>query len=189
MPDEPRDQHLTEAEVAGYVDRRLHGFELTNAEGHLAECGECRSEVVAVGRVVRGLRQRKRWTIAVPLAAAAVLAFLLLPRPSSDHPVLREPVVTTIIAPTPITPRGQVAEVSLIAWSSVPGATRYEVTVFDSAGTIAWESSGVDSTARVPRNALARGRPYYWKVAARTAANRWVASDLTGFSIGQTNAR
>ena len=190
MPGEPRDQHLSESEVAAYVDRQLSGFELADAEGHLTECAECRSEVIAVGRVIRGLRQRKRWAVAAPLAAAAVLVLLLLPwrRPSSDNPVLREPAVTTIVAPTPIAPRGRVAELSLIAWSSVPGATRYEVTVFDSVGTIAWEASGVDSTARVPHGALTPGRPYFWKVAARTAANRWVSSDLTGFSIEQTSA-
>jgi len=33
---------------------------------------------------------------------------------------------------------------------------------------------------------LLSGVPHYWKVAARTELGRWVASDLTSFTLSRT---
>lgn len=184
MPDEPRTPHLSAADVAAYVDQHLSGVDRDRVEEHLAACRECRSETVAVSRVVRGLRRSWRWAALVPLAAAALVVVMLAPWRRDGQPVMREPAVTTIVAPTAIAPRGGVAELVSITWSSVPRATLYEVTVFDSAGTIIWETRVLDSLTRVPRDLrLVRGKPYYWKVAARTESNRWVSSDFVTFTI------
>src|SRR4051812_35333357 len=114
MPDEPRIQHLSAAEVAAYVDQQLHAVERHRIEQHLADCRECRSEIVAVSRAVRGLRRRWRWVVLAPLAAAALVVVMLAPWHRDDQPVMREPALTTIVAPTAIAPRGRVAELSSI---------------------------------------------------------------------------
>jgi len=190
MPDEPRTQHLSAADVAAYVDQQLSGVERNRVEQHLADCRECRSEIVAVSRVVRGLRRPWRWAVLAPLAAAALVVVMLAPWHQDEQPVLREPAVTTIVAPTAIAPRGRVAELSLITWSTVPRSTQYEITVFDSAGTIVWETRVADTLATVPHDLkLVRGRAYYWKVAARTESNRWVSSEFATFTLLRGVAR
>ncbi len=191
MHDEMSGAHLAVEEVAGYVDRQLGATERARVEDHLAACAECRAEVVAVGRLARSFRQRRRWVVSAPLAAAAaVLLLTLVPwgRISErSTPILREPAITTTAAPTPIGPLGAVTALPPLTWTSVPHADRYQVTVFDTNGSLVWETQTADTVAVVPRTITLRpGAPYFWKVAGRTGWDRWVASDLTTFTVGTT---
>ena len=69
-------------------------------------------------------------------------------------------------------------------WSTVLGADRYRVTLFDSTGVVVFEAESVDTTVALPESvALPSGRKYLWKVEARTDIGRWSASDLVEFSI------
>jgi len=183
--------HLAVAEVAGYLDRRLAAVERARVEDHLAACTECRAEVVAVGRLARSFRNRRRWVVSAPLAAAAavlLLTFVPWGRISErTTPILREPAITTTAAPTPIVPLGAVAALPLLTWTGVPHADRYRVTVFDTNGSLVWETQTPDTAAVVPSTITLRpGVPYFWKVAARTGWDRWVASDLTTFTVRPT---
>jgi len=188
MPVEKSEAHLTAMEVAAYVDNGLVADARARVRSHLAECDECRGEVIAVARLAR-TGSRYRWKTLVPLAAAAALVLYLAPwqRPSdSTAPVLREPGVTTIVAPTPIAPRGAVNALPVLTWSSVPLADRYAVTLFDEDGSVLWETQTADTTAVVaPTVRIVVGVPHYWKVAARTEQGRWVASDLTSFTLSR----
>ncbi len=187
MPVEKSEAHLTAMEVAGYVDNGLVADARARVRSHLAECDECRGEVIAVARLAR-TGSRYRWKTLVPLAAAAALVLYFAPwRPSdSTAPVLREPGVTTIVAPTPIAPRGAVKALPALTWSSVPLADRYEVTLFDEDGSVLWETQTADTTAVVAATVrIVVGVPHYWKVAARTEQGRWVASDLTSFTLSR----
>ncbi len=182
--------HLAVAEVAGYVDRQLGATERARVEDHLGACAECRAEVVAVGRLARSFRQRRRWVLAPLAAAAAMLLLTLVPwgRISErSTPILREPAITTTPAPTPIRPLGAVTALPPLSWTGVPHADRYRVTVFDTNGSLVWETQTPDTAAVVPSTITLRpGVPYFWKVAARTGWDRWVASDLTTFTVGPT---
>jgi anti-sigma factor RsiW len=189
MPDERREGHLSAEDVAAYVDRGLAALARAGVEEHLAACAECRAEVVAVARLARGLPVPRRWTVLVPLAAAAaVLVLYFAPwqrSPEQAGSVLREPAVTTTVAPRPVAPLGAVAALPALLWTSVPHADRYRVTVFDSNGSVVWETQVADTVALLPHViALRAGVPYFWKVAARTGWDRWVASDLTSFTLG-----
>ncbi len=189
MPGEIGARHLTVEEVAAYVDRGLAAAERARVEDHLDACAECRAEVVAVARLSRSLAARRRWTVMAPLAAAAVLVLLFAPwrHQGERGPVLREPAVTTTVAPTPIAPRGGVTALPALTWSSVPRADRYQVTLFDQSGSVLWETHTADTTVAVPDTvSLVAGVPHYWKVAARTELGRWVASDLTSFTLSRT---
>ena len=187
MPVEKSEAHLTAMEVAAYVDNGLVADARARVRSHLAECDECRGEVIAVARLAR--TGRRRWMALVPLAAAAALVLYIAPwqGPSdSTAPVLREPGVTTIVAPTPIAPRGAVTSLPALTWSSVPLADRYEVTLFDEDGSVLWETQTADTTAVVASTVrIVVGIPHYWKVAARTEQGRWVASDLTSFTLSR----
>jgi len=176
-------RHLTVDEVAAYADRGLAAAERVRVEEHLAACAECRAEVVAVARLSRSFAGRRRWAVMAPLAAAAVLVLWLAPW-AHQRPVLREPAVTTTVAPMPIAPRGGVATLPTLTWSSVPHADRYQVTLFDQNGSVVWETHTADTTVAVPDTLrVVAGVPHFWKVAARTELGRWVASDLTSFTL------
>src|SRR2546428_6437366 len=106
MPGEKIEAHLTAMEIAAYVDHGLVADARARARSHLAECDECRGEVIAVARLAR-TGSRFRWKALLPLAAPAALVpyFAPWPRPSdAADPVLRQPAVTTTLAPTPIAP-------------------------------------------------------------------------------------
>lgn len=183
MHSEPRDGHLSAGDAAAYVDRQLTGPGRARIEEHLAACAECRREAVAVGRLARSLANRRRWTVALPLAAAAAALLLILPWGATDRPVLREPGVTTTVAPRLVAPVGAVSALPSLVWTSVPHADLYRVTVFDSSGGIVWETRTADTTA-VPANLPLQPRTsYFWKVAARTAWGRWALSDLSSFTL------
>ena len=187
MSDDTRDTHLAADDAAAYVDGRLAAAERAAIDGHLAQCAECRLEVVDVTRVVRAAPQRRPWTIVAPLvAAAAVLILFIAPRRTHDSapPLLREPAVTTTVAPTLSAPRGGVAVLRAMTWSSVPHADRYRVTLFDRDGSVTWRTQSADTTVLLPDTVrITRGVPYYWKVDARTELGRWVSSDLTSFTL------
>src|SRR2546427_7192239 len=107
-------RHLTVEDVAAYADRGLVAAERARVEAHLAACAECRAEAVAVAGLSRAFARRRRWAGMAPLAAAAVLVLFLAPWPRlRDHggPVLREPPVTTAVAPTAVAPPGGAANV------------------------------------------------------------------------------
>lgn len=180
--------HLDSGDVAAYHDGALTPAERARVEAHLAECADCRGEVVAVARLLRAAAPRRRWYVPAGIAAAAALALLLAPWRSPPappgEPVLREPAVTTTAAPIPIAPLGAVAVAPALTWSSVPHADRYRLTVFDRDGSIVWQTEATDTMVALPAGVrIAAGTPYFWKVAARTGWDRWVASDLATFTL------
>jgi putative zinc finger protein len=189
MSDEPARRHLEVGEVAAYVDDSLDVDVRRRVESHVSICADCRSEIADVARVVVTLPSRRvsRGVLTVASAAAAVV-LLALPwtRLGRTRPEHREAAVTTTVAPRLIAPRGAVASAKAFVWSSVPYADGYRVRVFDSTGTVIWESERADTAAPLPaRIVLRAARPYYWKVEARTGFDRWVASELLEFTVSR----
>lgn len=163
---------------------------------HVAACPHCRAAVASVARaladpsvarevaVAEG-RRRRFYRIALPVAAAAVL-LLLLVSPTADNrgPLHRGPTITATTAPVPLSPVGAVAEAATVRWGGVAGADRYRMTLFEASGRVVYETLTADTAVTLPDSILlAPGRPYLWKVEARTGFDRWTASDLAEFSI------
>jgi hypothetical protein len=101
-----------------------------------------------------------------------------------DHRVVSEP------APRLIAPSGVVASVDTLRWTKVPHAERYRLTLFDRDGNVVHAAQTTDTAIVLPAAlALARGRPYLWKVAARTGWDRWEDSELVEFTVAPAEPR
>jgi hypothetical protein len=71
-----------------------------------------------------------------------------------------------------------------LRWSAAAGADRYRVTLFDADGRVLYETEVGETVAPLPDSvAPGPGRPYLWKVEARTGFDRWSASDLVEFTV------
>src|SRR5687768_7391121 len=144
LTDPGSDQHLQPDQVAAYVDGSLATDARAHVQAHLALCAECRRELVDVSRIVgtlpgRRLVRRRVW---IPAAAAAVLAIVLarpVETPSPTESGHRQTAVLTTGAPRAILPADTVRSARSLIWSSVAGADRYRLRLFDASGTVIWE--------------------------------------------------
>jgi hypothetical protein len=189
-PNLPVPDHLTSGEVAAYLDKALAPSDRSRVEAHLVDCAECRNELVEVTQLLRTRPHRDRWVLPVGTAAAAAAVLLLVmwprQRTESSGPGYREPAVTTTVAPVAVAPSGAIATAAQLVWTAVPHADRYRLTLFDSVGTVLWERETGDTAASLPDTLrLKSGASYFWKVAAQTGVNRWISSELVGFSVEQ----
>lgn len=178
-----RDTHLDAGLVAAYVDGRAGTTDAAMVEAHFAECAECRRELIEVRRLVGRRSWGVRWSAALPIAAAAILLLLILPR-RNDFLLHRGGSPSVQTAPTALRPIGSVIAVDTLYWSAVPGADRYRVTLFDGAGTVLWQGQTGDSVIALPVAIRLEPRTaYYWKVEARAGWDHWTSSPLAQFSL------
>jgi hypothetical protein len=189
VSEERSEQHLEAQEVAAYVDGAISSDRYAAIQAHLATCAECRAEVFDVSRIVRSAPSTRTSTrpwarrIWISMAAAAVVVVLAKTwtPPQETAPVHRGDAQTAV-APRALSPTGQVDGVTTFVWSSVPQTESYHIRLFDSQGTVLWETQIADTVAKLPRSVFLRpGSSYFWKVVARTGFDRETASDLTEF--------
>jgi hypothetical protein len=128
---------------------------------------------------------RRLVPIAAGLAAAAAIMLIILPPRLEDPPSAhRAPPITAAPAPRTMAPAGRVSDAEALQWTSVAGADRYRVTLFDSDGSVRFASEVADTSVAIPSSViLVSGRTYAWRVEARLDFDRWASSDLTEFSI------
>ncbi len=91
-----------------------------------------------------------------------------------------------VAAPTPIGPTGVLSSAPSFQWSSVPGATAYDLVVYDQAtsGKVLDVIVTGATTYTPGPGLLGSGHSYSWKVAARTAlAGFGAASASLGFAM------
>jgi len=196
-PQEPTLECPDDDTLAALAEGSLGAAARAAALGHVASCPRCRSIVASVARALadpgvarevaspRVAGRRRFYRIALPAAAAAVLLVLAWPRHGDEgrSPPHRSPPGATAV-PVPRAPAGVVAQAETLRWTPVAGADRYRVTLFDSGGRVLFETQLADTLAALPDSILLDpGRPYLWKVEARTGWQRWSASGLVEFSI------
>ena len=172
--------HLESRDVAAYLDRALSPAARDAIEAHLADCADCRDEVVQLTRLRRVANRRRRWLFVVPVAAAAALAVMLLPPGKPDEPVLRdggEPVLAvTIVAPadSALTPLG--APRVSFTWRSMDSVVSYRFAITDGSGDVVWSATSTDTTVQLPASIHLRPGNYFWYVDALLPDGRSVAS-------------
>ena len=180
--------HPSAGVLAAFVDGTLPLAERVTIESHLADCDDCRADVIAAARFARPRVTVRRWNLPAAAAAAVLLAIAIgrerAPM-ATREPVMREPVITTTEAPVALAPRGVVRRPVRLVWTPVAFADSYRVTLFDDAGRAIYETQTRDSSTVVPDSIhLEPRQPYFWKMEAQTGWNRWVASELIEFSVG-----
>ena len=187
---------LDDSTLAALADGTLDPAERDAVLPHLATCLRCRGILASVARsladpgvmraqaALEGRDRRRLWLIGLPAAAAAILLVLALPRWVDDVPGRHRGPPAPAAQPVPLSPVGTVAQAGVLRWSSLAGADRYRVVLFDAGGRVLYEAQVADTSAPLPDSVtLVPGRPYLWKVEARTGVARWSASDLVRFSI------
>jgi hypothetical protein len=193
LSEEERDDriHLGAHDLAAYLDRRLDASDQERVEAHLARCSGCRLELAAVSALLEARPPfwRRRSVLGPAVAAAAAIAlFFVWPEAESDlpaGPLHRETPGVTEERPNPLSPAGTVPVVEGLEWSTASGADRYRVTLFDESGTVVWKAETTTTAASLPDSVvLEPGRLYLWQVEARVGVDRWVASELTRFTVG-----
>ena len=162
--------HLSVDQIAAFVDSGLAREERAQVEAHLAECDDCRSEVLEVTRIVR-VRRRRRWFFLIPVAAAAA-GLLLVVRPFSPSSGRRTvergghsgtPAAVSTIAPLPdaVLTSQRVAFV----WHRAGAAASYRLTVTDAVGDVVWTGLSGDTAITIPDQVQLRpGQGYAWYV-------------------------
>jgi hypothetical protein len=183
---DPHGGHLDPVSLARFIDGGASPDQQALWEAHLAECGDCRAELIESGRILATSPRHPRWTRLVPIAAAAAVLLVIwtgtLHRPRTE-PVTRDATLT-VTMPLPVAPLGNVSRFDTLRWRAVPEILRYRVTLFTGDGQVAWQTTTADTFA-VPGDALriVAVSPYYWQVKAETTYGRWVESEVVGFTL------
>ncbi len=189
--DKVNQSHLTEDEVVAYLGHELTDHPLRQVEQHLAECWECRDEIVEAREILAQPR-RSSWRVLAPVAAAAAAAIVLFivwpvnPDTQSGPPQHRDAPLSGVATsvPSPITPVGPAIRLEEMVWSRVADADRYRLTLYDADGDVVWRATTTDTSIPFPDSVeLQRSRPYLWKVEARVGWDVWQSSELTRFEL------
>jgi len=154
--------HVNEFEMAAYVDRRLGPADRERVEGHLAECADCRSEMLEVRGFLRQAARPRRLFVGASLLAAAA-ALVLIVRPATIDVVRGGDTESTLIA---YGPTGEAPLTSLrFVWGAVPGVASYRLTISGADGAPVWSGSVADTAWALPDSVTLRADLRYLWVA------------------------
>jgi hypothetical protein len=163
-------EHLPAERIAAYLAQELPPAEQRLVQEHLVACRECRGDMVEAARVVD--RRRPRWpAVVAPLAAAAILVLLLVPRPETgaDREVMRGSVGEGITQFPAVAP-------------SADGRMSIDSLAF--VGDVVWTATTPDTVLVPPRGiAWRRGGHYFWYVDALLDGARSSTTGVLEFTI------
>ena len=187
---EPGAHCLDPDTMAALADDAADIADRNAAVAHLAICGRCRAELAetcaalrdpAIGTTPASRRRAVVAGLGLVACAAAAILVVAVHRPHDEPaPQLRDDVLPAHV-PATLAPRGSISAAPVFRWSSTPGADRYHVTVFTGDGALVWETETGDTTVAAPITPWHHDVNYFWKVAARTAFDRWSGSRLVMF--------
>jgi len=192
---EPGEGHIREDVLAAYLDKSLSPTARASVDQHLAECAECRDELVSVSELARSI-ERPRRTLRIGGAAAAIAAVLLiavvLPRQSSrtsngEDGRLREGAAATSHRVVTVSPPDSAvlrADSVRFVWHRDSTDAGYRLVVSDDAGNVAWTSDTPDTSAALPGSIrLSSDRVYFWYVDAIGREGSTRATGLRQFRV------
>jgi hypothetical protein len=156
--------HVTDIEIAAYLDRSLGAPQRDRVEDHLASCQDCREHLLETKALVERVRRPRKLLVGGALAAAAALVVVIVrPNPvATDRAIMRNDGATVpVVAYGPI---GTATRPGLrFVWSAIPGAESYRLTVSGEDLRTVWSSSGIDTLAALPDSvALRPNERYHW---------------------------
>jgi hypothetical protein len=187
------DPHLTAEDVAAFLDRRLTTDEKHRVEDHLAHCGPCRAELLAVRQLVKSGPIPERRALRTGLAAAAVIAFLALTlgrwgSGGTEVRVRATPVTTTsesdvITGVQPADGDTVSTARTALAWKAIAGEPAYRVTITEATGQLVWTNTTTDTSVTVPPTLLSPHKTYFWYVDALRADGRAASTGVRRFVV------
>ena len=184
-----RADHLTDSEIAGFLDRDLSTEERSSVEGHLDSCQSCRSAMLAVSRMAESYETASDPNHAVPetprrrsrtlqigfvVAAAAGLAIVWLGSARSGPQTAPVRAAATVAADSrPIVevvnpPENILASRSSLtfAWRSA-GTSVYRFALLDETGKTVLDREVSDTVFVLPpETRLEPEHLYFWRVDA-----------------------
>ena len=177
-------QHLSSTQVADLLDEHLDPADRASVVTHLAACAECRHEVAELHGALSRVNERQprsRWLVVATLAAAAVVAFVAIPR-LTTRPATHggTPAATRTDEPSSIESTARIGIVDPsdggtlsaagFTWRSSGADASYSLSVQDTAGAVVWTKTVSDTSAALPATVkLEPGARYFWSVDARLA--------------------
>jgi anti-sigma factor RsiW len=180
--------HLTDVEIAAYLDRTLTPSERDRVEDHLADCPDCRQHLLETKELLEQVRRPRKLAIGGALVAAVVLV-LVIARPNASgtdqRPLMRGDAASeSLIAYGPI---GMPDRVGLrFVWGALPGAESYRLTVSRADAHAVWSSSGTDTVATLPDSVTLRASErYYWVADALLSDGTTRSTGLREFGVGR----
>jgi hypothetical protein len=189
------DEHLDNEQLAAFLDGRLPSTARTTAEAHLADCTECRDELMANSRLLErlpkpSLRRAAWWPhVGAAAAAAALIAVIVVPRTArtptlGEVPAERVGAAETSRIAVVSPPEGASVDRTLLRFSWHPqDRASYRLTVTDSSGRMIWRTTTNDTVAGLPPTiALDAGGRFYWYVDALRVDGVSLTSGAHSFS-------
>jgi hypothetical protein len=185
-----RDQHLSPEIIAAYLANETSAAERRTVQRHLLTCVDCRGDVDAAAIEMETGRRVPRWVAAaIPLAAAAGVALLLIPGGPST-PIaesVRGPAgegVRQFAAIAPVDGALVPGDSLAFIWHSESSDAHYVLTVTDDNGDVIWRAQPSDTVLTPPRGVgLADGHRYYWYVDALLEGGRSSTTGVRSFEI------
>lgn len=191
----PTREHPDSDSIAAFAERRLTPAERATVERHLAECAECRADLLAVSEMLVAARRRRRLFVAGPLVTAAAVAMVLLLQrvgPAPDESRLLRPGTSTeqeqlntleAILPAPGATVSR-QEGILLVWESDGPDAVYEVALADSSGAALWRTRTPDTSIALPDTVrLVPGAVYHWWVDVLLRDGRMATTGVREFSF------
>ena len=172
--------HLSAAEIAGFIDRTLAGEVRIRAVEHLANCERCRDEVAACARLTGSVPAKRSvpivWQAIAGMAAILVLAVALRstwrrepPRGDEQTATMeRSAPMTSRIRTVFPTGNEQIARSRLrFVWLRDAQATAYQFNIADANANSVWSVTVNDTALALPDSVrLAQSASYIWTVVA-----------------------
>lgn len=159
--------HLSDTQLAAFLDRGLAPVARRHVEEHLAGCPECRAHIVAAGDLLAHDRRPRRSLLVGSLVAAAALLLAVGLTARSGQRGIRQPVVRAAGTDARLVAYGPMGETSSRAirfvWGRAPDAVTYRLSVTRADGVAVWSRSVADTVAVLPDSvALGPGQSYFW---------------------------
>jgi anti-sigma factor RsiW len=187
VPDNYGEGHMSDLEIAAYLDHGLPPNKMDEIEEHLARCPACRDNVVSTQAFISRSRRSQRLTkVAAVLLAAAAITVVAVPsirKSNLDREAMRsEETVARLRVYGPIGETKQAPE--RFMWGSDPTALTYHVTITTKAGADVWSGSSSDTSIVLPSSViLTAGERYLWVVDAMTNDGTTRSTGIREFGI------
>lgn len=180
-------EHLTSAQVAGYLDRGLSEQDRNLVQQHLSSCPACRRELLEVNRVLR--KRRPNWLAAGGLAAAAAITALILASPGAEQAnrsVLRSgrdtALTGTLLEISVLEPRDSqipASERLKFQWEPLGTDVLYRFTLTRQDGSVLWNQDTPGTEVVLPDSVnLKPGGRYFWYVDGLTPDGRMARTGM-----------